>query len=328
MFLLFALALSDTQRCNEYFCYNQKEETKELELIGLSEYFFFSSYGMMNSKPLNLDPNFDDGSILTSINFNFPQSYYSMKLSIPSTVKFIKEEAFYNVIRVSLNLTLRDDVVIGDRAFQGFTGLRSINFIGNAQKIGADAFKDCTGLQTISEIKAAEIGSGAFCNCLNMKGQLKISSITKTIGDEAFSGCYDLNGDLTIPESVTFIGKSAFEKCEKLDGTLTIKTSSIEISENAFKDTKFEKINYPGKISQNELISIGLSENIVVSELKHQELIKVSLYDLSKSSQNKSSIGTKVAIAFSVMAIVAFFIFVVIFVIKKVKAQNNYQVIK
>lgn len=234
LFLFLGIAFAGDERCNEYFCYLQKAGTKELELIGIEPNFFFSWYGMMNSKPLDLDPKFGDGSYLTSINFNFPPSYYSMKMIIPSTVKYFKPGAFHNVQRVSINLTIGEDTIIEDSAFAGCSNLLSITFIGKAKKIGDNAFAECTGLLSISEINAEQIGNGAFSKCTNLNCELKIGTMTKIIGDEAFINCFQLKGDLIIPNSVSYIGKSAFEKCSSLNGTLTIPDSLSSIGSRAF----------------------------------------------------------------------------------------------
>ncbi|KAK8880901.1 hypothetical protein M9Y10_003601 [Tritrichomonas musculus] len=82
-----------------------------------------------------------------------------------------------------MELTFGDGIAIEDSAFQGCTGLTSINFQGDVAKIREKSFKDCNGLEYISTIHAERIESYAFDRCTNLKSNIVISSKTKYIGD-------------------------------------------------------------------------------------------------------------------------------------------------
>ena len=77
--------------------------------------------------------------------------------------------------------------------------------------IGSDAFKDCSGLTSIT-----------------------IPNSVTSIGQYAFYGCSGLTS-ITIPNSVTSIGESAFRNCSRLT-SITIPNSVTSIGEWAFYD--------------------------------------------------------------------------------------------
>ncbi|KAK8860436.1 hypothetical protein M9Y10_012101 [Tritrichomonas musculus] len=58
---------------------------------------------------------------------------------------------------------------IEDGAFEGCSGLKSLKLQGSIKKIGESAFKDCIGLNSLSEIEVEEIGNYAFAGCANLK---------------------------------------------------------------------------------------------------------------------------------------------------------------
>ncbi len=137
---------------------------------------------------------------------------------------------------------------IGSWAFDGCTGLTSINIPSSITSIGSWAFYGCTGLTSITVDKnnpvyksegncliekstgnlvlgcktsviptdgsVTTIGSGAFYGCTGLTS-ITISSGVTSIGWGAFSGCAGLTS-INIPESVTEIEDDAFYGCEKL----------------------------------------------------------------------------------------------------------------
>ena len=131
---------------------------------------------------------------------------------------------------------------IGDYAFSGCTGLRSITIPNSVTSIGNEAFAGCSGLEKIE----VESGNKKY----HSKNSYIIETQTKTlilgcknsvipsdgsvtsIGDYAFSGCTGLTS-VTIPDSVTSIGGYAFYRCSGLT-SVTIPDSVTSIGGYAF----------------------------------------------------------------------------------------------
>ncbi len=101
---------------------------------------------------------------------------------------------------------------IGDKAFEGCSGLTSITIPNNVTTIGTEAFRGCTGLTSIT-----------------------IPNNVTVIGYRSFMGCTGLTS-VTIPNSVTTIGTKAFFKCTDLTSvTVKIKTP-LTIVEDVFSN--------------------------------------------------------------------------------------------
>ncbi len=104
-----------------------------------------------------------------------PNSKYSGFINIQKEIRFY--DKIYRVTE------------IGERAFEGCSGLMSITIPNSVTTIGRYAFQYCSGLTSIT-----------------------IPESVTSIGSSAFSGCSGLTS-ITIPDSVTSIGSSAFSGC-------------------------------------------------------------------------------------------------------------------
>ena len=81
---------------------------------------------------------------------------------------------------------------IGGNAFQGCSGLTSINIPDGVTSIGGSAFSGCSGLTSVT-----------------------IPNNVTAINNQTFSGCTGL-ASITIPAGITSIGFSAFDNCQNL----------------------------------------------------------------------------------------------------------------
>ncbi len=168
---------------------------------------------------------------------------------------------------------------IADRAFHGIRELKSVVISDGIEKIGKNAFAECTLIESllignsVSEIgeyafdqlvsistleipdSVVSVGAYAFRNCCRAK-TVRIGEGVVTIGDHAFEQCNSFT-ELVIPDSVESIGESAFYDCTLLHsvtlgrGLKTVGTSAFD----GVADVK--KVNYRGSAADWEKIDIG-----------------------------------------------------------------------
>ena len=105
--------------------------------------------------------------------------------------------------------------IIGHGAFDGCTGLRTINIPNSVVLIDTAAFTDCTGLTNIRIPNSViEIGTDGFARCESLK-EIKIPNSVTTLGKEVFFYCKGLQS-LEITNSVITIGNSLLTGCSNL----------------------------------------------------------------------------------------------------------------
>jgi len=123
----------------------------------------------------------------------------------------IPARSFENIYR-TLKLTINGNATVGDNCFSlqnnrfikwCTQGIASFLCTGVAN-IGAEAFLNCTGLQTVS-IGSGSVGDRAFMN----SGIMNMSKLTSTIGIAAFFGCERLTS-VSMQEGLTSVGDFAF----------------------------------------------------------------------------------------------------------------------
>ena len=144
---------------------------------------------------------------------------------------------------------------IGDGAFYGCVGVRTVVLPESIRSIGKNAFRDCNSLESINlpndlteiseglfygcnylsdvSIPASVtcIGNGAFYNCNNI-GELTFPQGLTEIGDEAFKYCNSLT-EVTLPEGLTHVGREAFYDCSSLT-SLSLPNSLAYVGTYAF----------------------------------------------------------------------------------------------
>ena len=123
----------------------------------------------------------------------------------------IIETASNTLVAGCMNTTIPNSVTaIGDGAFEGCTGLTSIDIPSSVTSIGGTAFYGCTGLTSIS-----------------------IPNSVTTIGEGAFYRCTGLTS-ISIPASVTSIGRSAFSYCSGLTDIYALRTDPAAYNCSAY----------------------------------------------------------------------------------------------
>ena len=133
---------------------------------------------------------------------------------------------------------------IGDNAFNGCTGLQSVD-MSNATSltsIGVNAFYGCSNLASIdhSQLDLMTIGEGAFYGCSKLT-TLALGRKLTAIPENMLFGCSALTG-ITIPASVQSVGAHAFYDCDGLTA-ITIEDSETALQWNGTGYHPLDQVN-------------------------------------------------------------------------------------
>lgn len=203
------------------------------------------------------------------------------KLILPNGLTEIGYEAFYDS-HFQGDLTIPDSVTtLAKRAFEygSFSGKLTIS--NNLKTLGTWTFHNCSGFYGDLVIPASvttigqevflgsyygnitgekgrlifadgsqltEIGEGAFRECPNLTGELKLPGTVKKIGRLAFRDSYGFTGKLELPAHLEELGGGAFENCSKLTGKLTFPSNVSEIDNSVFQGTGITEVVIPSSI--------------------------------------------------------------------------------
>ena len=132
------------------------------------------------------------------------------------------------------NTTIPNSVTsIGDRAFEGCSGLTSVTIGNSVTSIGKYAFAGCWGLTSVTiGNSVTSIGDYAFTDCSGLTSVTIGNSVT-SIGYDAFRGCSGLTKLVSLAVEPPICGRGAFEKVDKTTCQLLVPEESI----NKYKTT-------------------------------------------------------------------------------------------
>ena len=150
-------------------------------------------------------------------------------ISIPRTV----------TERVILGLEIPYIVTeIGDYAFYGCKGLKSVTIPSSVHTIGNEAFRECSWMTSVevSGNGLRVIGDAAFAGCDHLE-RVNIPHGVTDIGRAAFDLCGNLE-KLDIPSTVTSMGDNLIEECDKLKTIKVYWKTPIDVPTNAFSGSE------------------------------------------------------------------------------------------
>ena len=165
---------------------------------------------------------------------------------------------------------------IQDYVFEGCSALASVTIGNNTTKIGEDAFKECTALETIdipASVTSMESGY-AFQDCTSLTTVNFIGNGIENIGNKTFAGCTALTS-MNIPESVTTLGTSLFSDCTSLK-SVTIPDGITSLPNRMFDGC-------------SSLTSVAMPENL--KTIGKQAFYECSALTNVSFSDNLTSIG-------------------------------------
>ena len=133
---------------------------------------------------------------------------------LPSTLKEIGDQAFYECHNLKSVVLPEGIRVIGKRAFStdySRLSLMNINFPASLERIDTEAFMYCRNLRATVPNHVPEIGANAFKGCWGMADQDGFVIIKNTLC--AYGGN---NACVNIPEGVEYITESCFENRKEI----------------------------------------------------------------------------------------------------------------
>ena len=214
-----------------------------------------------------------DGSENTHFGYIFGASSYeennsfvpaSLKTVVITNATSIGNYAFYGCDGLR-SVTIPDSATsIGNYAFYSCEALTSMTIPNKVASIGDYAFYGCTGLTSISiPNKVVSIGNSAFEGCSTLTNVTLSTSLT-TIGDNAFKGCSSLT-NVTIPDSTIAIGNSAFGGCS---GLRSITLPFVGATKDGIDNTHFGYIfGAPSYIDNNSYVPAYLKTVTITSAI-------------------------------------------------------------
>ncbi len=186
--------------------------------------------------------------------------YVPIKLVLPASVTRIGDYSLTNVVNLE-SLSFKEGSKleeIGQYAFYGCLGLKTVSLPNSLKEIGQSAFEDCkilTGIKLPANLEV--MGEKVFRNCAliteanipaaiarveaeTFAGCTKLAKVVfdgnnvETIASQAFSECSALKS-INIPESVKNIDNRAFEKCTGIVSANFAASGNLEsIGDEAF----------------------------------------------------------------------------------------------
>jgi uncharacterized repeat protein (TIGR02543 family) len=200
---------------------------------------------------------------LTSIRYGAFQDCSSLSgaLSIPSSVRCIERQTFYNCSSLT-SVTVPTSVTgIGDEAFYGCRGLTSFSIPPAVTLIEAGTFSGCRGLTSVTiPPTMIEIAAEAFSSCISLPS-ITIPASVRVIGIRAFGGCHGLTSITNLSLTPQSIDKNVFQDVDIANVALLAPFSSAKKYGSAavwkeFKQGSTSSLRLNIRVNNGELGSV------------------------------------------------------------------------
>jgi len=134
-----------------------------------------------------------------------------------------------------------------DGTFQGNATILSVVIPSGVQKIGPDAFRDCSHLAAVSlPATVTAVGDFAFQNCRQLVS-LALPSAVSSLGAQAFAGCRALE-EINLPPSITALGDNLFYDCQSLK-QIILHPAITSVGNNTFRNCQaLDTVHIPEKL--------------------------------------------------------------------------------
>ena len=202
-----------------------------LKLTSLKSVTFLGGYTIVAGSDGNVRP-FQDCTNIETVTFN-SRNVQDAKVTISDNMFMdCTKLTSIDLSKVSLN-----DEKIGENAFKDCTALSAVKFAANTKTISQNAFSGCTALTAVdlANSQTETIEEDAFQNCTSLATLSLPATGLTSIGASAFNG--NAIKHITIPSSVTEIGNAAFANCSALEQITMSQDWSRKFS-NAVKPPK------------------------------------------------------------------------------------------
>ena len=200
--------------------------------------------------------------------------YYGCQNTIiPNGIKTIGEYAFRGITGLK-SISIPNSVLsIGERAFVDCTSLKSVDIPNSVTTIGLYAFNNCSALESIripsSVIKIVDLSS--FVGCIGLKSIVvdngnkhydsrdNCNAIIETETNQLVTGCKNT----IIPNNVTIIGRNSFLNISDLK-SISIPYSVTIIEDGAFYGCRLESIRASNPYVSYKGFSLATQNHAVV----------------------------------------------------------------
>ena len=169
--------------------------------------------------------------VITIENAAFSESTSLTSVSLPNSLRTIGNFAFANTIFEEANLS--GVTSIGQGAFSRNKSLKKAILSNDLETLGAEAFYDCTSLETVALGKnITSIGDNTFNHCSRIT-TVNVPASVKSIGQAAFIGTSLTS--IVLGEGVESIGQKAFAYCNALTNIVSYATTAPALGTDVFE---------------------------------------------------------------------------------------------